>query len=107
MRLLARLGGWPCSRTTWSTLLRLNGGFTHGNLFETPKKVSHFHVNECRLVGVLHLLPLSGAANYDGCCVRAMAAVATVDAKVLEDAGFTDVMVQSGGGVGACSGTPA
>jgi hypothetical protein len=51
-------------------------------------------MNEFRLVGVLHLPPLPGAANYDGRSVREMAAVAAADAKVLEQAGFTDVMVQ-------------
>ncbi|GAB3083443.1 BtpA/SgcQ family protein [Pedococcus soli] len=47
-----------------------------------------------RLVGVLHLPPLPGAANYGGACVREMAKAAAADAKILEAAGFTDVMVQ-------------
>jgi hypothetical protein len=51
-------------------------------------------MNDFRLVGVLHLPPLPGAANYDGRPVRDMAAVAAADARALEQAGFTDVMVQ-------------
>lgn len=47
-----------------------------------------------RLVGVLHLPPLPGAANYEGVSVREMARNAAADAKILEDAGFTDVMIQ-------------
>jgi uncharacterized protein len=47
-----------------------------------------------RLVGVLHLPPLPGAANYRGESVRAMAERAAEDAQILVDAGFTDVMVQ-------------
>lgn len=51
-------------------------------------------MRDFRLVGVLHLPPLPGAANYDGRPVAAMAAAAAEDARVLEAAGFTDVMVQ-------------
>ncbi len=47
-----------------------------------------------RLVGVLHLPPLPGAANYSGASVREMAEAAAADATVLEAAGFSDVMVQ-------------
>lgn len=47
-----------------------------------------------RLVGVLHLPPLPGAANYEGTPVSVMAANAAADARILEDAGFTAVMVQ-------------
>lgn len=46
------------------------------------------------LVGVLHLPPLPGAANYGGACVREMAAAAAEDAKVLETAGFSAVIIQ-------------
>ncbi|MGD8193315.1 BtpA/SgcQ family protein [Herbiconiux sp. P18] len=47
-----------------------------------------------RLVGVLHLPPLPGAANYTGASVLEIARVAADDARVLADAGFTDVMIQ-------------
>ncbi|MCU1529115.1 MAG: hypothetical protein JWP75_2878 [Frondihabitans sp.] len=47
-----------------------------------------------RLVGVLHLPPLPGAANYEGRSVLEMAACAAEDARILQAAGFTDVMVQ-------------
>lgn len=47
-----------------------------------------------RLVGVLHLPPLPGAANYDGENVREMAEAAAEDVRILEAAGFSDVMVQ-------------
>jgi len=49
------------------------------------------------LVGVLHLPPLPGAANYGGEPVRRMAEEAVRDARVLADAGFTHVMVQDAG----------
>lgn len=51
-------------------------------------------MNKFRLVGVLHLPPLPGAANYAGRAVRDMAEAAAEDARVLQSAGFTDVMVQ-------------
>lgn len=51
-------------------------------------------MSKFRLVGVLHLPPLPGAANYDGQPVAAMAEEAATDAKILASAGFTDVMVQ-------------
>lgn len=47
-----------------------------------------------RLVGVIHLPPLPGAANYRGASVREIARIAAEDARVLADAGFTDVMIQ-------------
>jgi membrane complex biogenesis BtpA family protein len=47
-----------------------------------------------RLIGVLHLPPLPGAANYRGASVRQIARIAAEDALVLADAGFTDVMIQ-------------
>jgi membrane complex biogenesis BtpA family protein len=47
-----------------------------------------------RLVGVLHLPPLPGAANYRGAAVREIARIAAEDARILADAGFTDVMIQ-------------
>lgn len=47
-----------------------------------------------RLVGVLHLPPLPGAANYDSGSVRELAQAAATDATHLQAAGFTDVMVQ-------------
>jgi uncharacterized protein len=47
-----------------------------------------------RLVGVLHLPPLPGAANYTGQTVSSMADAAAEDARLLADAGFTDVMIQ-------------
>jgi membrane complex biogenesis BtpA family protein len=47
-----------------------------------------------RLVGVLHLPPLPGAANYMGGSVLEMAEAAVEDALVLQRAGFTDVMIQ-------------
>jgi len=47
-----------------------------------------------RLVGVLHLPPLPGAANYTGQPVREMAEAAAQDALILQRAGFTDVMIQ-------------
>lgn len=47
-----------------------------------------------RLVGVLHLPPLPGAANYEGRPVAEIASAAADDARILEAAGFTDVMVQ-------------
>jgi membrane complex biogenesis BtpA family protein len=50
-----------------------------------------------RLVGVLHLPPLPGAANYDGSSIRAMADAAAEDVRILEAAGFSDVMVQDAG----------
>lgn len=51
-------------------------------------------MNAFRLVGVLHLPPLPGAANYAGVSVAEIARNAAEDAVVLEQAGFTDVMVQ-------------
>ena len=51
-------------------------------------------MSDFRLVGVLHLPPLPGAANYTGQSVREMAEVAAEDALVLQRAGFTDVMIQ-------------
>jgi membrane complex biogenesis BtpA family protein len=47
-----------------------------------------------RLVAVLHLPPLPGAANYEGAVVRELADIAAEDARVLADAGFTDIMIQ-------------
>lgn len=47
-----------------------------------------------RLVAVLHLPPLPGAANYTGQPVRAMAEAAAEDARLLHAAGFSDVMIQ-------------
>ncbi|MEA9983961.1 BtpA/SgcQ family protein [Subtercola sp. RTI3] len=47
-----------------------------------------------RLVGVLHLPPLPGAANYAGAKVGELAEIAAVDARVLAESGFTDVMIQ-------------
>jgi len=47
-----------------------------------------------RLVGVLHLPPLPGAANYTGQSVQGMAEAAAEDARLLSAAGFSDVMVQ-------------
>jgi membrane complex biogenesis BtpA family protein len=47
-----------------------------------------------RLVGVLHLPPLPGAVNYAGASVQEIAVRAAEDAVVLQDAGFTHVMVQ-------------
>jgi membrane complex biogenesis BtpA family protein len=47
-----------------------------------------------RLVGVIHLPPLPGAVNYRGDSVRAMAEAAAEDARILAEAGFTDVMIQ-------------
>ncbi|MGA1811541.1 BtpA/SgcQ family protein [Frondihabitans sp. 4ASC-45] len=47
-----------------------------------------------RLVGVLHLPPLPGAANYEGRPVAEIASAAADDARILEAAGFTDVMIQ-------------
>ena len=47
-----------------------------------------------RLVGVVHLPPLPGAANYRGASVREIARIAAEDALVLAEAGFTDVMIQ-------------
>jgi membrane complex biogenesis BtpA family protein len=47
-----------------------------------------------RLVGVLHLPPLPGAANYDGIAVGKIAEAAAEDALILQAAGFTDVMIQ-------------
>lgn len=51
-------------------------------------------MGDFRLVGVLHLPPLPGAANYEGAAVRQIAERAAEDARILADAGFTDVMVQ-------------
>lgn len=50
--------------------------------------------SEFRLVGVLHLPPLPGAANYEGRRVRDIADAAVEDAIVLTEAGFTHIMVQ-------------
>lgn len=47
-----------------------------------------------RLVGVLHLPPLPGAVNYAGAAVGDIAERAVEDARVLQAAGFTHVMVQ-------------
>jgi uncharacterized protein len=47
-----------------------------------------------RLVGVLHLPPLPGAVNYAGAAVGDIAERAAEDARVLQAAGFTHVMVQ-------------
>lgn len=46
------------------------------------------------LVGVLHLPPLPGSPNYGGQAVAGMAEKAAADAVLLQDAGFTHVMVQ-------------
>jgi uncharacterized protein len=46
------------------------------------------------LVGVLHLPPLPGAANYRGEPVLAIAADAAADARILDAAGFSSVMFQ-------------
>lgn len=51
-------------------------------------------MNQFRLVGVLHLPPLPGAANYGGQPVADMAEAAAQDACILESAGFSDVMIQ-------------
>lgn len=51
-------------------------------------------MSDFRLVGVLHLPPMPGAANYGGESVREMAAAAAEDARVLESSGFTEVIVQ-------------
>lgn len=50
--------------------------------------------SQFRLVGVLHLPPLPGAANYGGLNVRDIAASAAEDAVILAEAGFTHIMVQ-------------
>ncbi|PZE71583.1 hypothetical protein DEI82_15515 [Curtobacterium sp. MCBD17_019] len=47
-----------------------------------------------RLVGVLHLPPLPGAVNHTGVPVADIAVRAAEDARALQDAGFTHVMVQ-------------
>lgn len=47
-----------------------------------------------RLVGVLHLPPLPGAANYNGASVMEMARDAVEDTHILEMAGFSHVMIQ-------------
>ncbi len=47
-----------------------------------------------RLIGVLHLPPLPGAANYEGRNVRDIAESAVQDAIVLVESGFTHIMVQ-------------
>ncbi|WP_172582874.1 BtpA/SgcQ family protein [Subtercola boreus] len=47
-----------------------------------------------RLVAVLHLPPLPGAANYAGASVREAAERAAADARVLARCGFTDMMIQ-------------
>lgn len=46
------------------------------------------------LVGVIHLPPLPGAANYDGRPVEKIAETAAEDARVLAESGFTSVMIQ-------------
>lgn len=51
-------------------------------------------MSEFRLVGVLHLPPLPGAMNYAGQPVGEIIDGAVADALVLQNAGFTDVMVQ-------------
>lgn len=51
-------------------------------------------MNRFRLIGVIHLPPLPGAANYNGASVMDMARDAVQDAQILETAGFSDVMIQ-------------
>jgi len=62
--------------------------------FEYAFNSNDVPVTGFRLVGVLHLPPLPGAANYTGQPVREMAEAAAEDAVVLHRAGFTDVMIQ-------------
>lgn len=47
------------------------------------------------VVGMIHLPPLPGAANYDGKAVRDLSDRAVREAKVLSDAGFTQLMLQN------------
>lgn len=51
-------------------------------------------MSDFALIGVLHLPPLPGSPNYGGRTVRDMAEEAAADAVVLEQAGFTHVIVQ-------------
>lgn len=51
-------------------------------------------MNQFRMVGVLHLPALPGAANYGGQSVAEMAEAAAHDARILASAGFTDVIIQ-------------
>lgn len=51
-------------------------------------------MSDFALVGVLHLPPLPGSPNYGGQAVREMAKEVAADAVLLEQAGFTHVMVQ-------------
>lgn len=67
---------------------------TQINDFKGHELMTDKHADRFRLVGVLHLPPLPGAANYDGRSVRAIAEEAAQDASLLEAAGFSDVMVQ-------------
>lgn len=46
------------------------------------------------LVGVLHLPPLPGSPSYGGQAVAGMAEQAAADAVLLQEAGFTHVMIQ-------------
>lgn len=47
------------------------------------------------LVGMIHLPPLPGAANYDGTPVREIARIAADEARLLAGEGFDGVMVQN------------
>jgi uncharacterized protein len=49
-----------------------------------------------KLVGVIHLPPLPGAANFDAMDIRKIAKMAANDAQTLVDSGFTHVMIQDG-----------
>lgn len=48
------------------------------------------------LVGVLHLPPLPGAANYQRFDFDEISKIFAINAKTLEDAGFTHIMIQDG-----------
>jgi len=49
-----------------------------------------------KLVGVIHLPPLPGAANYRDLDIRKIGQIAANDARTLVKSGFTHVMIQDG-----------
>ena len=49
---------------------------------------------KCSLIGMVHLLPLPGAAGYDGCLQRIMAA-ALADALIYKENGFDAILIEN------------
>lgn len=79
-----------CAQRLIDTMPRL---YTVGAPILTMRKIEDT-MSDFRLVGVLRLPPLPGAANYICHCVHEIAGGAAEDACALHAAGFTDVIIQ-------------